>query len=332
MQNSQLKKNLGIAIMTISCVLALFLVLLIAVSHDDPILKSIWGPGDIFGILIVFVLLFFLFQYGRKIYKRQPQTLSLPDDVLQFSPLPSEPLAISGETFTVRTGSFKEAWNKVLPRIIVSYILSMVVAILISFAVNRSSGDISLVYFVVGIMIVVGIFGTYRSYQRQKELFESFSLIIDEYSITRVIQNTRSVTIKTQQITKITKAKAGNFIINGVTKGEVIYIPAQIDHYEKVLEMLEKIRPVTLQVRVPFMQRFSFLFTLLSAAAMAGVYISKEKWIVAVSGTIVLSIFGWSGYKLYTNKNVDNRTKRFLPVIILVALAVAASVFVKLTN
>ena len=65
---------------------------------------------------------------------------------------------------------------------------------------------------------------------------------------------------------------------------------------------------------------------------MAGVYISKDKMIVGVSGTVLLLILGYSFFEVQRSKNIDHKTKQGMWWVILVTASIVAVMYYKLTG
>ncbi len=63
---------------------------------------------------------------------------------------------------------------------------------------------------------------------------------------------------------------------------------------------------------------------------MAAVYISKDKIVVGVSGTILLLVLGYSFYEVQISKNIDSKTKRSMWWLIPVTISIITIVYYKL--
>lgn len=65
---------------------------------------------------------------------------------------------------------------------------------------------------------------------------------------------------------------------------------------------------------------------------MSAVYISKNKIIVSVSGTILLLVLGYSFFEIQRSKNIDSKTKKGMWRLILVTVSFIGVMYYKLTG
>ena len=65
---------------------------------------------------------------------------------------------------------------------------------------------------------------------------------------------------------------------------------------------------------------------------MAAVYMSKDKIIVGVSGTVLVVVLGYSFFEVQRSKNVDSKTKKGMWWLILVIASIVGAMYYKLTG
>ena len=65
---------------------------------------------------------------------------------------------------------------------------------------------------------------------------------------------------------------------------------------------------------------------------MSAVYISKDKIIVGVSGTILLLVLGYSFFEIQRSKNIDSKTQKGMWWLILVTVSFIGVMYYKLTG
>ena len=121
------------------------------------------------------------------------------------------------------------------------------------------------------------VFRLYRGVNRQKEIFDSYVLTLNNNAITREQYNTSTITISNAEISEIIKKSNGSFTIKGKSTVDVIVVPSQIDEYEKLEKALADIRQITTKSSEPFLQKYSRLLSILTIGLMAAVYLVQRQ-------------------------------------------------------
>lgn len=183
-----------------------------------------------------------------------------------------------------------------------------------------------------GIVLGALAFGLYRGVNRQKEIFDSYRLTLDNNAITRQQHKTPTITISNTDVIEIVKNSNGSFTLKGNSPVNVIGVPSQKDDYEKLEKSLAEIRKISLKSSEPFLQKFSVLLSILTIGLMSAVYISKDKIIVGVSETILLLVLGYSFFEIQRSKNIDSKTKKGMWWLILVTVSFIGVMYYKLTG
>ena len=164
------------------------------------------------------------------------------------------------QQFTVRPSSFKEIQNKIIK--IVAFLFGGIlffVVVLPTLMSDDPSSDHTLPYMIV-LFGCVSVFSIWNGMKRQKALFESFKLIIDDEKITRERMNTPVIVIYKKDVQRIIKTSAGAFCIEGDSKLNAIGIPSQIDNYELLEKTLNEIKPLTVRTKRTFLNECPYLF------------------------------------------------------------------------
>ena len=187
-------------------------------------------------------------------------------------------------------------------------------------------------YAMYGIVLGALAFGLYRGVNRQKEIFDSYRLTLDNNAITREQHKTPTITISNTDVIEIVKNSNGSFTIKGNSPVNVIGVPSQKDDYEKLEKSLAEIRKISLKSSEPFLQKFSVLLSILTIGLMSAVYISKDKIIVGVSETILLLVLGYSFFEIQRSKNIDSKTQKGMWWLILVTVSFIGVMYYKLTG
>lgn len=237
------------------------------------------------------------------------------------------------EQFKIRQDGFKEIRKAMLIKAIPISLLAAFGGLAIShFNTNGQQSDVNVFPFVIPIVLGLLAFGLYRGVNRQKEIFDSYRLTLDNNGISREQHNTTTITISNTDVSKIIKNSNGSFTIKGNSSVNVIGVPSQIDDYEKLEKSLAKIRQISTKSSEPFLQKFRGLLSILTIGLMAAVYISKDEIIVGVSGTVLLVVLGYSFFEVQKSKNVDGKTKKGMWWLILVTASIVGVMYYKLTG
>lgn len=237
------------------------------------------------------------------------------------------------QVFKIRQNGFKEIRKKILLRLIPTLIIAVAVGITIS-TINskQKENDVSILPIFIPIMTAVMGFGLYRGLNRQKALFESYTLTITNNLITREQLNTPTISIYFNDIVEIAKNKNGSFTIKGKVAADLIGIPVQIDDCSQLETALQQIQPIVIKDKVSFMEKYQSLTGLVTGGLMICVYTVNNKIIVALTGSALVALFVWSFIKIRSSKNIDSKTKRAFWIIILVLASIIIVMFYKLTG
>lgn len=237
------------------------------------------------------------------------------------------------EQFKIKKEGFKEIKKALLIKLIPFGLLGIVGGIIICYVnMSKQESDMTVLLFIIPILLVSTIFGFNRAIKRQMEILESFVITIDDNTITREQYNTPTIIISNVDVSKIIKKSNGSFTIKGNSNVNVIGIPSQIDDYDKLEKLLSEIKQISTKSREAFLQKISGILSILTIGLMAAIYISKNKIIVGISGTILLVVLGYSFFELQRSKNIDRKTKNALWVLIPVTASIIGIMYLKLTG
>ncbi len=237
------------------------------------------------------------------------------------------------EQFKIRKDGFKEIRKAMLIKAIPISLLATFGGLAIShFNTNAQQSDINVFPFVIPLVLGALAFGLYRGVNRQKEIFDSYILTIDDNGITREQHNTPTISISNADLKEIIKNSNGSFTIKGNSTVNVIGVPSQIDDYKKLEKLLSEIRQILSKNSEPFLQKYRGLLSILTIGLMAAVYISKNKIIVGVCGTVLISALGYSFFEVQRSKNIDSKTKKGMWWLIFVTASIIGVMYFKLTG
>lgn len=237
------------------------------------------------------------------------------------------------EEFQIRENGFNEIKKAIIIKTIPIAILATGTGLAIShFNTNGQASDINVLPFVIPIIIGALVFGLFKGINRQKELFESYRLIINENEVIREQNTTQTISIPHNDIKSITRNSKGIITIVGNSNTDSIGVPSQINNSERLTQILSQIKPITDSDKKPLNEKYKGVLILLMLGLMAIVYISKDKLAVGITGTILILFLGYSFYKVRKNKNIDNKTKNGMWWLILVLLSIIGNMYFKLNG
>lgn len=237
------------------------------------------------------------------------------------------------EIFKIKANGFDEMKKQLIIKSLPVLLLSMTFGIAIVFFNSKEKEDVlDVLPFIIPICLFSLWYGLHVGLKRQKKLFESYKLIFSENNVVREQVNTPIVNIPFSEIQSIVKDKKGGYAIKGKTAVETILIPAQIDNYENLETLCNQIKPIEEFQQSKFEEKYRIHFVLLTLCCMAAVYISDNKILVGVSGTILSVLLIKSFIQIRKNKNIDNKTKRSSYYRLLVLGSVIIVTIMKITS
>lgn len=237
------------------------------------------------------------------------------------------------QQFKIRQEGFKEIRKQLLIRTLPIILIVIIVGIVISTvnAKNKET-DINVLPFFIPLAVVSVAFGLYRGVNRQKGLFDSFTLTLSNNLITREQINTPTISIYFNDIKEIRKHRNGSFTVKSKNPTDLINIPTQIENYSELEQSLAKIIPITARSNEPILQKYPSLLSLLTIGLMLCIYTVTNKILVALSGILLVGLITWSFYEVRRRKNIDAKTKRISWWLLLVLLSVIGVMIMKLTG
>ena len=114
--------------------------------------------------------------------------------------------------FKIRQDGFKEIKRAMLLKVIPIAIFAIFGGLAISYMnSNPKENDVNVFPFVIPIMLSAIGFGLFRGIKRQKQIFDSFRLTLDNTTISREQHNTPSISIPISEIIEIIKNKKKSY-------------------------------------------------------------------------------------------------------------------------
>jgi hypothetical protein len=237
------------------------------------------------------------------------------------------------QQFKTREDGFKEIKKQLLIRTLPIILVAVTVGIVIGSVNSKNKEtDINILPFFIPLAALSVGFGLYRGVNRQKDLFDSFTLTLTNNLITREQLNTPTISIYFNEIKEIRKNRNGGFTVKGKNPTDTINIPPQMENYSELEKSLNKIIPITTKSSEPILQKYRSLLSLLSIGLMLCVYTVTNKTLVAISGTLLVGLMTWSFYEVRKSKNIDSKTKQVSWWVLVVLVSVIAVIIMKLTG
>jgi hypothetical protein len=235
------------------------------------------------------------------------------------------------EQFKTKANSFDEIRKKVLIKAILSALIAVLGASIINY-LNIGDGQPFLNIYIIGFILVVITFGLYRGINRQKLIFNSFKLTLNGNNITREQHNTPIVSIPYSDITEIIKNSNDSFMIKGKSTLDLIIVPSQIEKYVELEKLLANIKPISTNTGKSFLQKFSGIIPIFAIGLMVFFYVSDDKIIISICGTILLTGLLYSLFEIQKSKNIDNKTKNGMWFLLFVIASIVGVMYFKLTR
>lgn len=234
------------------------------------------------------------------------------------------------EQFKIRPNGFNEIKKQVLVRTIPLMVIATAAGIAIS--VNGQQDSVNILPFVIPLAALAIGFGLYRGIERQRELFESYTLSISDNRFIRTQANTPTIEIAFGNVHEIVKNSNGSFAIKGATSTDLIAVPAQVENLDRLEAVLNAVMPIAVLNKPAMSQKLTLPFVLFTLALMVTVYKATNKLVVGVSGCLVTGIMVYSFITIQRSRNVDRKTKRASYWMILVLLSVIGMTLAKLSD
>jgi hypothetical protein len=225
---------------------------------------------------------------------------------------------------------FKEIQRKALTRTIPLVALALVVGVGIPSGGNP--GEVNTWPYLMLLLSGALAFGIFKGLNRQRKIFESYLLTIDDDFIQRDQLNTPTVKILKDEIKEIIAYPKGGFAIAGKTKADLIVVTKYIDGFTDVENSLKQLKEFSTPSKKSTIEVLSPFLAVFGLALMAIVYISTNKSLVLVSGTILTILLSWSLYEIQISKNIDSKTKKNSWWTIIVLLSVIGITYSKVAG
>jgi len=153
--------------------------------------------------------------------------------------------------------------------------------------------------------------------KRQRQMYYSYTLIVNEIGLTRKQKNAPDMSIPFSEITAIEEIKRGFLIVKGDERNKKMLIWPYVENFDELKALLETYHPIMPIVYKNIFQKYPLLLFLLLLAACTLVYVSNNKIVVAICAFGASIYIGWAFYRTRTNKYMDTNIKKRAWVVLI---------------
>lgn len=218
--------------------------------------------------------------------------------------------------------------------IIKTTLLMLVLWGAVSFMILKDGDeDGTAIWFIAGMAILYGYL-IFKTSKKRKKLYESYTLTIDEFSIMRKQDGFADMQIPLSEITTIEKNAENRFVIRGKSRAplERILIPRQICDYDRVEELLAGVKPIAVNLKPDYWDKYSLWLSLIFIAPILGVYIADDKKVVSICAAITITMLVYSIFYMLKYKNTVKRWKRVVWIYPLIIISILVTTYFKLIS
>ncbi|OOQ60324.1 hypothetical protein [Mucilaginibacter pedocola] len=210
-------------------------------------------------------------------------------------------------------------------------LIALVTGLSISYATQKGvAEEMYTTMFTILFFAVVLAFSFWRALQKQKAVYNSYLLTIDDGYIVKEQATLNTGRLKLGLIEIIEQDEFGNLFVSDAQKQSIVVVSANIESYAEVKELLGAFKPITTRKKINIFQKYWFVTVSVPCILMVVVYISDSKIIVAAAGIPLIAVMIWGIYKIRTNKHFANKSKPSIWMLLIVILSITAMVYYKL--
>ncbi|MDO6432762.1 hypothetical protein Q4E93_19300 [Flavitalea sp. BT771] len=197
---------------------------------------------------------------------------------------------------------------------------------------TANPGDINVLPYVIPFLAVLFAFNIYRSFKKQKKFLHSYCVTISENGVTREQMNTPPLSISSLEIREIIKTKKGSFIVKGVDRTDMIFIPHWIENPALVEERLQQLAPVAENKKDARNRKLRAALAFLAIGMIICLYTVPNKIVTLICGPLLIGFIVWALYEIQTSKNVPTNAKRRNWVLLIPIIAIAYLIYLRLNG
>ncbi|GAB3576313.1 hypothetical protein [Hymenobacter daeguensis] len=154
------------------------------------------------------------------------------------------------------------------------------------------------------------VFSLFRNMKRQRVLFESMCLTIDDGQIIRTQHDTPTKRLSAAEIVRIERLATGVFVIKAARAADMIWMPAQVEQPDQLAHELSLFSPVVPMPAPAWYKTYASLIGLLVLPIMYLFYTTSSKAITALTGIVLIGSLAYSQWIIRRSKDLDNSVRR----------------------
>ena len=235
--------------------------------------------------------------------------------------------------FKIRHDGFNEVRKKIISRTVPIALLAAIGGLTISYFNSKSESlDITFLLIIFPFILVLIGLGLFLGIKRQKDIFNSYTLTIEDENILKSQNLISDIKIHFKDIKEIIKNKDGSFVIKGKQSRDIIGIPVQLENIDELELTLSNIFEITLNDKKTLTQKFPWVLPLAVIVLMIIVYISENKILVGIAGITLVIGLVYSFVVTQRNKQIDRKTKRTMWLSLIVLFSIILVTYVKVID
>lgn len=234
--------------------------------------------------------------------------------------------------FRTRQDGFKGIKRKLVVTLSIMFAAIFLIIVLLPALMSDDPERFKTLPFIAPLFLGILIFSLFTGIKKQRSLFESLTLKIDDEKIVRERLNTPTLTIYRNDITEIIKHANGSFVIQGKSKLNPIVMPAQVEDYQLLESMLNQIKTIKILSTKTFSEKMFIPISMSGAVLMGITFISKNEIVTLLASILIVIILLVSLFVTQLNKNIDKRTKRISWVTLIPLAAFISMIISKLSE
>lgn len=235
------------------------------------------------------------------------------------------------EKYHIKENGFDEIKKKTLVTTVPIILLAGSVGIVIAhYNRNPDAKEINTLPYIIPLFALIFFYSIFKLLKKQKEIFNSFILTINEDEISREQNLLPRIEIPIAEITKITKTANGSFIIQGKSVKNMIIIPAQIENGAALEEQLSGIKSITIKDKNLLSKILVIIVPIVTIGLMATVILSENRLFILIAGIAVTGMMLYSFVSIQNSKEIDHKTKRGSWFILLIIISICVYIYNKL--